>query len=108
VARPLRYIPEVSSRLPPSRVAAMIGRVRAQSARRWPYLLWLASSSALLAVACAYDPYVFGFAALAACWISGLLVAASLLLSMRRLVLALVASIPSVVSLALLSTYNWA
>ncbi len=86
----------------------MMRRLRQQSARRWPYLLWLVSSSVLLAVACAYDPYVFGFAALAACWISGFLVLASLLLCVRRLVLALAASVPAVVSLAVLSNYNWA
>lgn len=82
--------------------------VRAAFATRWPYLGWGALSAVGLAVACYIDPWVFAFAALGALWICGALGLLALLLAPRMLGWALLAAVPTAVSIVVLGTYRWA
>ena len=73
-----------------------------------PYAAWLVLSTILLAMARAADPYVFGFSAFAAAGVSGVLVVVAACFGLRSFLWAVAASVPTVVSFAMLSTYKWA
>lgn len=73
-----------------------------------PYLTWLLVSIAALVGAWATEPYVFGFTAFGAAFVSLVLVVVSLFMSLRSFLLATLACIPTVAAFALLSTYSWA
>jgi hypothetical protein len=82
--------------------------IRRYFATPHPYVAWLLVSSALLAVAWRVDPYIFGLAAFAGVGLSICLVVAAALAHPRSLALAAVAAIPSMLAMALLSTFHWA
>lgn len=72
------------------------------------YVAWALISSALLAITCTVDPFVFGFTALGAAWLSGAFVLGALIWARRQLLWAIASAIPTVLSFMLLSTYKWA
>ena len=82
--------------------------IKTRLATPMPYAAWMAVSAVLLVVAQATDPYVFGFAAFAAAAVSAALVVISLPFGGRALLWAAIASLPTLLSFAVLSTYNWA
>jgi hypothetical protein len=71
------------------------------------YLAWLVASALGLWIARATDPYVLGAAAFLAAGISASLAVAALFFGARAFALALLASLPTVASFWLLSTYSW-
>jgi hypothetical protein len=71
-----------------------------------PYALWLGISASGLGVACALDPYVFGFAAFGAAGVSIALLAIAPWFGTRSLLWALTAALPTLAAFALLSTYR--
>jgi hypothetical protein len=73
-----------------------------------PYLVWLVASSAILIGAWATDPYVFGFSAFGSAAISLALLAVSPFFGIRPMLWAILATVPTVLLFALLSTYKWA
>ena len=82
--------------------------IKARLASPVPYVAWLVASAILLAIARVTDPYVFGFSAFAAAGISGALLAIAAWFGRRPFLWALAATLPTVLSFALLSTYKWA
>jgi hypothetical protein len=77
-------------------------------ARRRLYLVWALASAALLVTTCYIDPYVFGFTAMGAAWLTGAVVVTALIAAPRRLGWAILSSIPTLCAFARLSTYDWA
>jgi hypothetical protein len=73
-----------------------------------PYLGWGLLSLLLLVATRPVDPYVFGFTAIGAAWISGALLLAALLFGRRQLGWALLSAAPCALAFALLGTYKWA
>ncbi len=71
------------------------------------YVCWMVLSTVLLLGARAYDPYVFGFAASSAAFVSAVLVAAGLWHGLRSFAWALAAALPTTAAFAELSTYRW-
>ena len=76
--------------------------------RPMPYLAWTLISLVLLLLTRPIDPYVFGFTAIGAAWISGALLLAALLFGWRQLGWAVLAAGPTALAFALLGTYKWA
>lgn len=72
------------------------------------YLAWALVSAGALVAACYTDPYVFGFTAMGAAWLTGGMLLAALIAAPRRLVWALLSAVPTLWAFALLSTYDWA
>lgn len=103
--RPLPRAGELERQVPWSAAAV---KVRALFSNRLLYLGWAVVSAAGLAIAAYIHPHVFGFCALGAAFLSGLLVLGAAILSWRNLVWAAVAAIPTVLAIQLLSTYQWA
>lgn len=73
-----------------------------------PYLSWALVSAVWLAVAQHIDPYLFGFSAFGAAFMSGLVVFGALILDWRHLHWAVLSAVPTVLAFMLLSTYKWA
>jgi hypothetical protein len=71
------------------------------------YICWMVLSIAILVGARAYDPYVFGFAAFSAAFVSAVLVGLGLWSGLRPFAWALVAALPTTAALTELSTYRW-
>ena len=71
------------------------------------YLGWLVASALGLWIARATDPYVLGAGAFLAAGISAVLAFAALFFGLRPFALAVLASLPTVASFWLLSTYSW-
>jgi hypothetical protein len=82
--------------------------LRSAFARPTPYLAWLVLSALWLAVAQSIDPYVFGFSAFGAAFVSGALTLVALFMGWRAIFCALMAWLPTVLAFALLGTYKWA
>jgi len=72
------------------------------------YVSWAAVSLAWLAGTRYIDPYFFGISAFATAFVSSVVVLAACVLDRPRLHLALLASMPTVVALMMLSSYKWA
>jgi hypothetical protein len=71
------------------------------------YICWMALSTGALLGARAYDPYVFGFAAFSAAFVSALLIVLGLWNGLRSFAWSLVAALPTTAAFAELSTYRW-
>jgi hypothetical protein len=71
------------------------------------YVCWLIVSTAALAVARAYDPYVFGFAAFSAAFVSAALIGLGWWHGLRAFAWALVAALPTTAAFVELSSYRW-
>ena len=71
------------------------------------YICWMILSTVVLFAARAYDPYVFGFAAFTAAFVSVVLIGLGLLNGLRLFAWALVAALPTTASFAELATYSW-
>lgn len=83
-------------------------KIRVILSSRTFYLAWALISALGLAIASYIDPYVFGFTAFAAAFVSGFLVLVSVVMGWRSLMWAIVCAIPTALAFMLLSTYNWA
>jgi hypothetical protein len=77
-------------------------------AKPLPHIIWLVLSIIILVAAWATDPYVFGFAAFGSAAISGAMAVLGLVFGVRTFVWSVIAAVPTALSFALLSTYNWA
>jgi hypothetical protein len=72
------------------------------------YLAWALVSATELTVARYIDPYVFGFSAFGAAFLSGVLILGAVVLSRRHWHWAALSAIPTVLAFMLLSSYKWA
>lgn len=77
-------------------------------AKPLPHIIWLVLSTTILVTAWATDPYVFGFSAFGAAAISGAMAVLGLVFGIRTFAWSVIAAVPTVLSFAILSTYNWA
>lgn len=83
-------------------------KAKALFSNRRFYLAWALVSGAGLSVARYVDPYVFGFSAFGAAFLSGFLILGAVVLSWRLWPWAVLSAIPTVWAFMLLSTYKWA
>ncbi|MCB4363671.1 hypothetical protein KIH07_07990 [Hydrogenophaga taeniospiralis] len=83
-------------------------KAKALFSNRRFYLAWALVSAAGLTVARYVDPYVFGFSAFGAAFLSGFLILGAVVLSWRLWPWAVLSAIPTVLAFMLLSTYKWA
>jgi hypothetical protein len=83
-------------------------KAKALFSNRRFYLAWSLVSAAGLPVARYVDPYVFGFAAFGAAFLSGFLILGAVVLNGRLWPWAVLSAIPTVWAFMLLSTYKWA
>lgn len=75
---------------------------------RLTYIAWALISSLLLLIGYFVDPYVFGFLALGAGWVSGVIILSSLLFAWKMVLWALIGALPTIASILFASTFNWA
>lgn len=83
-------------------------KAKALFSNRRSYLAWALVSAAGLTVAQYVDPYVFGFSAFGAAFVSGFFILGAVVLSWRLWPWAVLSAAPTVLAFMLLSTYNWA
>lgn len=83
-------------------------KAKALFSHRRLYLAWALVSAAVLTVAQYIDPYVFGFSAFGAAFLSGFFILGAVVLSWRLWPWAVLSAIPTVLAFMLLSTYRWA
>ncbi|MDG5976777.1 hypothetical protein H010_16024 [Hydrogenophaga taeniospiralis CCUG 15921] len=83
-------------------------KAKALFSHRQLYLAWAVVSAVGLTVARYIDPYVFGFSAFGAAFVSGFLILGAVVLSWRLWPWAVLSAIPTVLAFMLLSTYRWA